>query len=115
MENILNLLFSDRLLDLLSNILSGQPYKPLGAPPTLARSDMVAINRDLNPTQVSKRVQLGRSVTTLEFQINGTDKSPELIALALTTLGSFDFTGIAAILSTFRPILISDFIRARPQ
>ncbi|KIM44660.1 hypothetical protein M413DRAFT_25110 [Hebeloma cylindrosporum] len=62
------------LLDLLSNILSGQPYKPLGAP--LARGEMTAINRDLNPTQ-----------------INGTDRSPELITLALTTLGSFDFSG----------------------
>jgi FKBP12-rapamycin complex-associated protein len=58
MDNILKLSFSDRLLDLLSNILSGQPYKPLGAPPTLARNDMVAINRDLNPTQVSKRLQI---------------------------------------------------------
>ncbi|KIM49486.1 hypothetical protein M413DRAFT_21701 [Hebeloma cylindrosporum] len=62
------------LLDLLSNILSGQPYKPLGAPP--ARGEMAAINRDLNLTQ-----------------INGTDRSPELITLALTTLGSFDFSG----------------------
>ncbi|KDR80665.1 hypothetical protein GALMADRAFT_222261 [Galerina marginata CBS 339.88] len=66
----------DRLLDLLSNILSGQPYKPLGAPPSLPRNEITAINRDLNPTQ-----------------INGVDKSPELITLALTTLGSFDFSG----------------------
>lgn len=42
----------DRLLDLLSHILSGQPYKPLGAPPNLARNEMSVINRDLNPTQV---------------------------------------------------------------
>lgn len=34
----------DRLLDLLSNVLSGQPYKPLGAPAAVARGD---INREL--------------------------------------------------------------------
>ncbi|PPQ67890.1 hypothetical protein CVT26_007090, partial [Gymnopilus dilepis] len=66
----------DRLLDVLSHILSGQPYKPLGAPPSVVRTDVPGINRDL---------------TTV--QINGTDKSPELITLALTTLGSFDFSG----------------------
>ncbi|KII85882.1 hypothetical protein PLICRDRAFT_144570 [Plicaturopsis crispa FD-325 SS-3] len=63
----------DRLLDLLSNILSGQPYKPLGAPSSIVRSD---IARDINATQLST---------------NG--KSPELITLALNTLGSFDFSG----------------------
>ncbi|KAF9482580.1 atypical/PIKK/FRAP protein kinase [Pholiota conissans] len=66
----------DRLLDLLSNILNGQPYKPLGAPPSLARNELPTLNRDLNPTQ-----------------INGVEKNPELITLALTTLGSFDFSG----------------------
>jgi len=40
-------------------------------------------------------------MTTVEFQISGTDKSPELITLALTTLGSFDFSGNANILSPF--------------
>ncbi|KAF9561208.1 phosphatidylinositol 3-kinase [Agrocybe pediades] len=65
----------DRLLDVLSQILSGQPYKPLGAPPSLGRNEIATINRD--PTT----------------QVNGTDKSPELITLALTTLGSFDFSG----------------------
>ena len=33
-------------------ILSGQPYKPLGAPATLGRTDVAAITRDLNPAQV---------------------------------------------------------------
>lgn len=42
----------DRLLDVLSMILSGQPYKPLGAPPSLARNDLGVITRDLNATQV---------------------------------------------------------------
>jgi FKBP12-rapamycin complex-associated protein len=45
---------SDRLLDLLSILLSGQPYKPLGAPPSLVRGDMTAMSRDLGATQVSK-------------------------------------------------------------
>jgi hypothetical protein len=58
MQISLKILFSDRLLDLLSNMLSGQPYKPLGAPPSLTRSDMVAMNRDLNPTQVGNKPQL---------------------------------------------------------
>jgi serine/threonine-protein kinase mTOR len=44
--------YLDRLLDLLSNLLSGQPYKPLGAPPNVGRSDVTAINRDLNSSQV---------------------------------------------------------------
>ena len=42
----------DRFLDLLSLILSGQTYKPLGAPTSLGRSDMTT--RDLNATQVSQ-------------------------------------------------------------
>ncbi|TFY65865.1 hypothetical protein EVG20_g5221 [Dentipellis fragilis] len=66
----------DRLLDLLSMILSGQPYKPLGAPPTLGRDNVSAVSRDLATST------------------NGTSaKSPELITLALDTLGSFDFSG----------------------
>jgi len=67
----------DRLLDLLSHILSGQPYKPLGAPPNLTRPDVNPIARDM---------------TT---QVNGVEKSQE-ITLALTTLGSFDFTGLCS-------------------
>ncbi|PFH51827.1 hypothetical protein AMATHDRAFT_58344 [Amanita thiersii Skay4041] len=63
----------DRLLDLLSITLSGQPYKSLGAPPNLNRSN---ISRDITTTQ-----------TTV------VEKSPELITLALVTLGTFDFSG----------------------
>jgi FKBP12-rapamycin complex-associated protein len=47
---------TDRLLDLLSVILSGQPYKPLGASTTLAQG---SITRDLSTTQVGKlRIQV---------------------------------------------------------
>lgn len=45
------ILLTDRLLDLLSLILSGQHYKPLGAP-SLGRNDIAAMTRDLNATQV---------------------------------------------------------------
>ncbi|KAF8074724.1 phosphatidylinositol 3-kinase [Lyophyllum atratum] len=62
----------DRLLELLSMILSGQPYRPLGAP----RTEMTGISRDLNASQVVVH-----------------EKSPELMTLALSTLGSFDFSG----------------------
>jgi FKBP12-rapamycin complex-associated protein len=63
----------DRLLDLLSMILTGQPYKVIGAPPTLVRGDVAAYTRDFGATKVGK--------------------NPELITLALSTLGSFDFSG----------------------
>ncbi|KAH9990569.1 FAT-domain-containing protein [Russula vinacea] len=66
----------DRLLDMLSMILSDSPYKPLGAPPVLMRGNVSTISRDLNASQNA-----------------GTTKSPELITLALTILGEFDFTG----------------------
>lgn len=58
----------DRLLDLLSMILIGQPYKVIGAPPSLVRGDV-------------------------NLSAAKTGKSTELITLALSTLGSFDFSG----------------------
>ncbi|KAH7890784.1 phosphatidylinositol 3-kinase [Phlebopus sp. FC_14] len=66
----------DRLLDLLSVILSGQPYKAIGAPPSLVRTDIPAYTREFSASQAAK---------------NG--RNPELITLALSTLGSFDFSG----------------------
>ncbi|KAK2463572.1 hypothetical protein APHAL10511_004323 [Amanita phalloides] len=60
----------DRLLDLLSFTLSDQSYKALGAPPSLARP------KDLGTMQVATG-----------------EKNPELITLALNTLGTFDFSG----------------------
>jgi hypothetical protein len=45
----------DRLLDQLSQILSGQPYKPLGAPPSLPRHDAIIISRDYNMSKVIDR------------------------------------------------------------
>jgi hypothetical protein len=39
-------------LDQLSQILSGQPYKPLGAPPSLPRHDAIVISRDHNMSKV---------------------------------------------------------------
>ena len=42
----------DRLLDLLSVLLSGQPYKPLGAPASIVRGDSTSTTRDHNAGQV---------------------------------------------------------------
>ncbi|XP_006461830.1 hypothetical protein AGABI2DRAFT_151451 [Agaricus bisporus var. bisporus H97] len=73
----------DRLLDLLSQVLSGQPYKSLGAPTPTVRQDNTGIMSNV-PPQVSASVRP---------KFASHDKSPELITLALTTLGSFDFNG----------------------
>ncbi|KAL9713509.1 phosphatidylinositol kinase- protein kinase tor1 [Leucoagaricus gongylophorus] len=64
----------DRLLDLLSQVLSGQYHKPLGVPSSVGRSDTTNVVP---------------SVAIAQFH----DKNPELLSLALTTLGSFDFSG----------------------
>ncbi|KAF9647181.1 atypical/PIKK/FRAP protein kinase [Thelephora ganbajun] len=66
----------DRLLDLLSVLLSGQPYKPLGAPASIVRADNSSASRDYNANQAP-----------------AVEKTPELLTLALTTLGTFDFSG----------------------
>jgi serine/threonine-protein kinase mTOR len=42
----------ERLLDMLSVILSGKPYRPLGAPPHV-RSDISTMAMDINASQVS--------------------------------------------------------------
>jgi hypothetical protein len=54
-------------------ILSGQPYRPPGAPEKLPGSQLVTAMRD---------IQIAES------------KDVEIITLALAALGSFDFTGI---------------------
>ncbi|KIY73583.1 atypical/PIKK/FRAP protein kinase [Cylindrobasidium torrendii FP15055 ss-10] len=65
----------EKLLNQLSLILSGQPfYKPLGAPSALP------------PDTSSSSKELGAQGATVE-------KNPEIIALALNTLWSFDFSG----------------------
>lgn len=63
----------ERLLNMLSLVLSGRPFKPLGSP------------NDLQPApQPIKEVRDG---------IGGESKDGEII-LALHTLGSFDFSGM---------------------
>ncbi|KAJ6518876.1 phosphatidylinositol 3-kinase [Mycena sanguinolenta] len=64
----------ERLLDLLSVTLSSKHYNPVGAPLPLRKPESEA------------------SITN-DLQIVQTDKNPELIKLALNTLGSFDFSG----------------------
>ncbi|PCH36202.1 atypical/PIKK/FRAP protein kinase [Wolfiporia cocos MD-104 SS10] len=66
----------DRLLDMLSMILSGQHYKPLGAPSSILRSDQAPLLKDINASEVG-----------------GSAKNPELVILALDTLRDFDFSG----------------------
>ena len=61
----------EKLLDMLSLVLSGQPFKPLGCPPNRL-PPVPAFAKDWPPHQEHKE--------------------PE-IALALNTLGSFDFSG----------------------
>ncbi|KAI1796782.1 atypical/PIKK/FRAP protein kinase [Ganoderma leucocontextum] len=59
----------DRLLDLLSLVLSGHSYRPLGAPQSLLRGDSGAAVKEPIPIEIA----------------NGT-RSPEMITLALDTL-----------------------------
>ncbi|KAF7309844.1 Serine/threonine-protein kinase TOR [Mycena indigotica] len=63
----------DRLLDLLSVILSGKHYKPVGAPLPARKSE--SLEQPLTATETSN------------------DKDPRQIRLALSTLGTFDFSG----------------------
>ena len=65
----------DKLINLLSLVLSGRPYKPLGCPE----------NR-LPPVPTFAR----------EWTTNGIEHKDPEIALALHTLGSFDFSGETA-------------------
>lgn len=65
-------IIQDKLLDLLSLVLSGRPFKPLGCPE----------NR-LPPIPGFAR----------EWGTNGIEHKDPEIALALHTLGSFDFRG----------------------
>jgi len=65
----------DRLLDMLSIILSGKPYRPLGAP--VKRGTLASVTKDL-----------------ANLSTDGAPaQSQETIALALRTLSSFDFGG----------------------
>jgi len=65
----------ERLLDMLSQTLINQPYRPLGAPiPQRLKSSLSRANQ----VQAQSLVE---------------SKSVETITVALTTLGEFDFTG----------------------
>ncbi|KAJ7171409.1 phosphatidylinositol 3-kinase [Mycena filopes] len=66
----------DRLLDLFSHILAGRPYVRLGAPP------------GTGTTQINEGYGYGRGVSVGEAS---TEK--DLLALALDTLGTFNFSG----------------------
>ncbi|KAI0105114.1 TOR kinase [Nemania sp. FL0031] len=64
----------ERLLDMLSKILCGEPFKPLGAPTPNTLSTVPVILKDAKDPQVYEH------------------RKAE-VKLALNTLGSFDFTG----------------------
>lgn len=61
----------DRLLESLSLILTGHPFRPLGAP--------------------APRIKGNEITRDTVVQASGGGQSPETIALALRILGSFDF------------------------
>ena len=65
---------SERLLDTLSMVLIGTPFRPLGAPSARSLSSNLA--RDINLLQVS-----------------GGGQSSDTLALALKVLGNFNFSG----------------------
>ncbi len=70
-------ILAGRLLDTLSIILSGHSYKLLGAPPSLYRNESGAVDKD----------------PVLVYGANA-KKDPKSITLALTTLHTFDFSGM---------------------
>ncbi|KAK4695205.1 serine/threonine-protein kinase mTOR, partial [Lecanoromycetidae sp. Uapishka_2] len=65
-------LIQEKLLDLLSLVLSGKPFKPLGCPP-----------EKLPPIPAFAQ----------DFRVSVAERSDSEIILALNTLGSFDFAG----------------------
>lgn len=67
----------DRLLDMLSIVLCGEPFKPLGAPQPNTLASLPIVTRDAKDPQAFEH------------------RKAE-IKLALNTLGSFDFSGIKA-------------------
>ena len=88
---------------MLSTILSGKSYKPLGAPPTsLLRTEpsgtAIAMARDHSATEVSAKTLTYYPAVfdIVEFwcmQGAVATHRPETITLALIILGSFDFSG----------------------
>lgn len=64
----------ERLLDMLSVVLCGEPFKPLGAPQPNTLSSVPTINKDVKDPQAYE------------------NRRSE-VKLALNTLGSFDFSG----------------------
>jgi serine/threonine-protein kinase mTOR len=80
----------ERLLNLLSNILCGQNFRPPGSPERA--------NARRVPSKANQRLADG--------------KDSELITLALNTLGGFDFTGIS-ILDVVNSIgnVLNEFVR----
>ncbi|KAG8995960.1 phosphatidylinositol kinase- protein kinase tor1 [Tulasnella sp. JGI-2019a] len=75
----------ERLLGLLSILLSGYNYKPLGAPAVNVRVDVTTTQKDGGAANGTASI-----------------KTPELLTLALNTLSNFDFSGH----------ILNEFVRA---
>jgi FKBP12-rapamycin complex-associated protein len=78
---------ADRLLDLISMILSGNPFRPPGAP----RAINIVSARDLHNVRLCLYFFIELSFKQSVFQVES--KSAATVTLALETLGDFDFTG----------------------
>jgi hypothetical protein len=98
---------AERLLDVISLVLSGQAYRPLGAPNGI-RPEYTIISRDLNVNQVNFFFFV---ILSLRTDPRGSSQNPEMIAMALNTLGSFDFNGIVLVSISSHPYLINTFCR----
>ncbi|KAF4581337.1 phosphatidylinositol kinase- protein kinase tor1 [Pleurotus pulmonarius] len=75
-------MIQDRLLDMLCMVLSGKPYRPLGAPPL----PPLLVNR-------SRDAHAHGVVAREASMTQANEYNSERITLALTTLGEFDFGG----------------------
>ena len=85
-------IIQDRLLNMLSMVLSGRPFKPLGSP--------------ISP-------QLAAPVAARQYKDGVTNEERDAeITLALHTLGSFDFTSMSQMRTEFYPEIVSDVCRS---
>ena len=77
------ILMTERLLQTLAMILTGQPFRRIGAP--VPRNHRTTSVKDIHLAQISAEQQ-----------------SPETLALALKVLGTFDFSGAASTIAVTR-------------
>lgn len=81
---------SERLLDSLSMILVGQPFRPLGAEPPRGSSNVA---RDLNLLQVF--ITSSAFLMAYWAQASAGGQLIDTLVLALRILGTFEFSGLS--------------------